>query len=189
MVASLLVTHAEVHPAGAGLWGFSQGGWIVPLAAAILRDFVAFTVIGSGPTVSLGEELLHRALTGDPDCVPSGLSAAEIERRLDSAGPSGFDPRASLETMTAPGLWIYGALDTSVPAARSVRILEDLRDRLAKDFTAVVLPRLNHTWILDGAMCQVDGPGGIDGALIADWLFPRLRARGVPLPARAGRAP
>ncbi len=115
MVASLLVTHAEVHPAGAGLWGFSQGGWIVPLAAAILRDFVAFTVIGSGPTVSLGEELLHRALTGDPDCVPSGLSAAEIERRLDSAGPSGFDPRASLETMTAPGC---GSTEPSTRACR-----------------------------------------------------------------------
>ena len=174
-------THPEIAPDGVGAWGFSQGGWVVPAAAAELGEALAYVIIGSGPTVTLGEELLYSELTGDDQCRPSGLSAGEIELRLDAAGPSGFDPRPDLEAMRAPGLWIYGGRDTSVPVARSVRILQDLAADLGKDFTSIVLPRLNHTWILDGAMCQDTGPGGIEGALIQAWLEPRLAARGVAL--------
>jgi hypothetical protein len=179
-------THPEVHPDGVGAWGFSQGGWVVPAAAADLGDELAYAIIGSGPTVTLGEELLYSELTGDDECRPSGLSPEEIELRLDAEGPSGFDPRPDLEAMLAPGLWIYGGRDTSVPVARSVGILEEIADRLGKDFASTVLPRLNHNWILDGEMCQGTGAGGVDGALILDWLAPRLATRGVPLGNRSG---
>jgi pimeloyl-ACP methyl ester carboxylesterase len=172
-------THPEIDQNGVGAWGFSQGGWVVPAAAAALGDRLAFVIIGSGPTVTLGEELLYSALTGDNECRPSGLAPEEIERRLDAAGPSGFDPRPDLRAMSAPGLWIYGGLDTSIPVARSVGILRAIADDFDKDFTSVVLARLNHSWILDGAMCQTTGPGGIDGRLIHDWLAPRLAARAV----------
>jgi len=64
---------------------------------------------------------------------------------------------------------------------RSIGILEEIVDRMGNDFTSAVLPRLNHNWILDGAMCQTTGPGGVEGALIIDWLAPRLAARGVTL--------
>jgi hypothetical protein len=171
--------HPEIHPRGVGAWGFSQGGWVVSAAAARLGDDLAFVLIGSGPTVTLGEELLYGELTGDDRCEPTGLSADEIERRLDAAGPSRFDPRPHLEAMTAPGMWIYGALDTSIPVARSVGILEDIVARRGKDFTAVVLPRLNHSWIRDGAMCQTSGPGGIEGTVFYSWLADRLAARGI----------
>ena len=42
-----------------GLFGFSQGGWVVPIAAALDPHEVAFTIIGSGPAVTLGEEELY----------------------------------------------------------------------------------------------------------------------------------
>lgn len=166
--------HAEVRADLVGIWGFSQGGWVVPVAAARGRAEVAFTIIGSGPAVTLDEELLYSALTGEPDCRPSGLSEEEIERRLDEAGPGGFDPRPWLEDMIAPGLWIYGGLDRSVPVARSVANLHDIRDRLAKDFTTVVVPDLNHSWVRNGGICDQEGPGGIEGALIVDWLRARF---------------
>jgi hypothetical protein len=44
----------------------------------------------------------------------------------------------------------------------------------------VVIPDLNHVWIRNGGICQLTGPGGVDGILIATWLWPRL---GRPAPA------
>ena len=177
----MLRTHPEIQPDGVGAWGFSQGGWVLPAAAAALGNDLAFAIIGSGPAVTVGEEVLYSALTGDDQCSPTGLAAEEIERLLDEAGPSGFDPRPDIEAMRAPGLWIYGERDTSVPVARSVGVLREIVDRLDKDFTSIVLPRLNHSWIIDGEMCQAQGVGGVDGTLILTWLEPRLAARGVTL--------
>jgi pimeloyl-ACP methyl ester carboxylesterase len=164
-------SHPEIDGAQIGAWGFSQGGWIVPLAASDAPGEFAWMILGSGPAVSVGEEVLYSALTGDAQCKPSGMSPEEIERRLDEAGASGFDPRPILAGLVTPGFWIYGELDTSLPARRSVAVLENLR-ALGRDFSVTVLPRLNHEWILDGQMCQSSGPGGVDGSIIASWLWP-----------------
>jgi hypothetical protein len=170
--------HPEINGPYVGAWGFSQGGWIVPMAASLAPGEIAWMILGSGPAVSVGEELLYGSLTGDDVCQPTGLPADDIERQLDAAGPSGYDPRPVLAGLPTPGLWIYGALDTSLPVARSAAVLEALRAQ-GRDFTSIVVPRLNHEWILDGAMCQHDGPGGIDGTLITMWLWPRL-GRSLP---------
>jgi dienelactone hydrolase len=171
--AAIAATHPEVDAPRIGAWGFSQGGWVVPLAAAAAPHLISWMILGSGPAVSLGEELLYSELTGENECRPSGLPADEIERRLEAAGPSGYDPRPVLGELDTPGLWIYGGLDLSVPVARSVAVLDSLRAQ-GRDYTAVVIPRLNHAWILDGGICQGTGPGGIDGQVIASWLWPRL---------------
>ena len=104
-----------------------------------------------------------------------------IERRLDAAGTSGFDPRPVLGGLSTPGYWIFGGLDRSIPVARSVRVLDSLR-ALGRDFESIVIPDLNHVWIRNGTICQDSGPGGVDGAVIASWLWPRL-GRAAP-PAR-----
>jgi pimeloyl-ACP methyl ester carboxylesterase len=169
-----VAAHGEIRGDLVGAWGFSQGGWVVPVAAVESGGDLAFTIIGSGPAVTLEEELLYSALTGENDCEASGLSSEEIERQLDEAGPGGFDPGPWLEAMTAPGLWIYGGLDLSVPVDRSVGNLHEIRDRLGKDFVTVVFPDLNHSWVIDGGICQQDGPGGIDGAIVLDWLTARF---------------
>jgi hypothetical protein len=173
-------SHAEVDSTRVGAWGFSQGGWIVPLAAATAPGAIAWMILGSGPTVSVGEQVLYHELTGAAACRPTNRTSAEIEQLLDESGPSGFDPRPVLAALDVPGLWIYGALDLVVPVARSVAILDSLIAR-GRDFTHVVLPRLNHEWIRDGAICQSSGPGGIGAEHIVSWLWPRL---GRPL-ARA----
>lgn len=158
--------HPDIDDDRIGLWGFSQGGWVVPIAAADGAADIAFTIIGSGPTVTVGEEILYSALTGENDCAPSGLSVDEIERRLDEAGPSLFDPRPFLERMTAdPGLWIYGSRDASVPVSRSIRALEEITAAGGHDFTIVVLPRANHVWIPGGGICEFEGP-------TANWVTP-----------------
>jgi len=165
-------TLPDIDSARVGLFGFSQGGWVVPTAAAAAVGEIAFTIIGSGPAVPLSEELLYSSLTGDDQCEPTGLSEEEIERHLDEATPSGFDPVPYLERVEAPGLWVYGSLDTSVPVHRSIDNLQRVASEYQKDFTIVVLP-VNHEWIVDGAMCQTTGQT-IDPAVLFDWLLPRL---------------
>jgi len=169
-----IARHEEVRPDLIGLFGFSQGGWVVPIAAAEGPTEVAFTIIGSGPAVSLGEELLFSQLTGETNCQPTGRSAAEIDAALTATGPSGFEPLPYLEGMTGPGLWIYGGRDLSLPVDRSVRRLNDIRARLRRDFTVVVVPDLNHNWIPNGALCQTDGPDWDDSQVIVPWLAAHL---------------
>jgi uncharacterized protein len=52
---AFLQTQPLVDPRRVGLWGNSQGGWVVPLAASLDPD-VAFIVMVSGPAVSPAEQ-------------------------------------------------------------------------------------------------------------------------------------
>jgi len=122
----VLQTHADIDFGKIGIWGFSQGGWIVPIVASLSQEDVAFTIIGSGPSVTLGEESLYSQLTGDDDCIPSGIPQSEIDSILEAAGPSGFDPIPYIVEMSNPGLWLYGENDTSVPVIQSIAILESI---------------------------------------------------------------
>lgn len=164
----------DIDPDRIGLYGTSQGGWIVPLAAAEAPDELAVVALGSGPAVSVGEEILYSELTGDAMCTPSGRTDEEIEVALDAAGPSLFDPIPYLETMTLPGLWQFCQDDTSIPVDRSIRTLESIRDREDKDFTIQTFMNCNHQFVRGGKMCQGEG-------VRVNWwdpLFAWLRARG-----------
>src|SRR5262249_56194043 len=50
---ALLRTRPEIDRRRIGFWGISQAGWIIALAAGRSPD-VAYSVVGSGPAVSLG---------------------------------------------------------------------------------------------------------------------------------------
>lgn len=169
-----LRNHPDIDPGRIGLFGFSQAGWVVPTAAARAPNDVAFMIIGSGPVVTLGEEELYSILTGDDVCVPTGLSEAEIDRRLTAAGASGFDPVPYLEQARAPGLWLFGDRDTSIPVARSIANLQRIHENLGKDFPIRVFPNANHELVDGGAMCQADGPRVGVMEAIFDWLRPRV---------------
>ncbi len=169
-IAATVATHPEVDPSRLGAYGFSQGGWVIPVAAADAPDLIRWTLIGSGPAVTLGEELHYSDLTGDSQCAPSGRTPEEIEAALAAAGRSGFDPLPYIARMTRPGLWIYGALDTSIPVARSVANLTEIRGAHGSPFTIFTIPGINHSWIVDGAMCQLTGNRWDDSGVIVPWL-------------------
>jgi dienelactone hydrolase len=163
--ARALALHPEIDPSRIGLYGFSQGGWVVPIAAASAPGEIAYFLTGSGPAVTLGEELLYSELTGDSQCVPSGLGDEEIERRLDVEGPSLFDPRPYIESVTQSSFWQYCDKDTSIPVARSISILEEIRNVFGTDITIQLFSNCNHTFVINGAMCQINGPR-------VDWQDP-----------------
>jgi len=48
---ALLKSRRDINPKGIGVWGFSQGGWIAPLAASRSKD-IAFVMMASGGGVT-----------------------------------------------------------------------------------------------------------------------------------------
>ena len=53
-----LKTRKEIDPKKIGLWGISQGGWIVPLAASLSKD-VAFVILVSAAAVTPEEQQIQ----------------------------------------------------------------------------------------------------------------------------------
>jgi uncharacterized protein len=125
-----------------GLLGLSQGGWIIPVAATKSGD-VSFAVILSGSAVSVGEEGLYSALTGDVGCTPAHTPPATVSKLVGEAKPSEFDPRPYLARLDIPVLWLYGANDMSQPVEKDLTVLEPLRRR-GKEFEIVVFPAADH---------------------------------------------
>ncbi len=134
----------DIDHGAIGLVGLSQGGWVAPLAAS-RSDRVAFLVLYSGPTVSVGEEIYYSDVAGDDQGQPSGLSDAELSLRLASFdGVRGFDPVPALERLDVPALWLLGARDRSIPVPETVDILERLRAS-GRQFTYHVFPDADHS--------------------------------------------
>lgn len=139
-----LKTRSGIDGAQIGLWGISQAGWIIPIAAAVSRGDIAFTIIVSGPTVSIAEENYYSELTGEDGPGPTGLSREEISRRLKTLAPAGLDASAFIAEMTMPALWLYGDLDKSVPVDEGIADLQAIKAEWNRDFTWQVFPGANH---------------------------------------------
>lgn len=136
--ARFAAARPEIDARRVGLMGASQAGWIIPHAAAGAPE-VAFVVLLSGPTVSIGQHFFFANL-----CADLSRPVEEAEAQLPSYdGPAGFDPRADLQAMTQPGLWLFGAEDRLVPARTSAAIVEGLA-REGKPFRALVYPGASH---------------------------------------------
>jgi hypothetical protein len=160
----------DVDASRIGLVGFSQGGWIAPLAAS-RSPHVAFVVTISGPAVSVGEEIAYSRLAGEDPGSERGLSDEEIDRRLGGFnGPHGYDPITALRSMSAPSLWILGERDRSIPLQKTVAVLTDLATTGRKPITTHVFPGSNH-----GLRHVVTGEQPDYWRVIASWL----RDRGV----------
>jgi hypothetical protein len=139
-----LKARRDIDPSRVGLVGFSQAGWIMPLAASRSRD-VAFVVIISGPAVSVGEEIAYSNFAGEAPGSEQGVADAEIERRMQAfKGPHGYDPVPVLRTLATPSFWILGEKDRSIPLARTVSTLRDIARTEQRPITLHVIPGVNH---------------------------------------------
>jgi dienelactone hydrolase len=173
--ARWLAAQPELDRARVGLAGHSQGGWIVPLAAA-REPAVRFAIAFAGPSVSQGETDYWSELAGGGSSPPTGTDD-ELEAEVLRRGPSGFDPLPSLRALGIPSLWLFGGVDRTVPTRLSVGRLEALAVR---DVTVEIFPRANHALVetqtgLNAEMLRSDR--------FAPGLFPRVRewlkARGL----------
>ena len=109
-----------------GLFGGSQAGWIMPLAAS-KEPLVKFIIADEGPSVTAGEEQIHGAVGGDGS---RGWNFESIHRADDAlrnyAGNHGFNPGPILEKLDVPTLWIFGMGDDVIPVNASLERLEAL---------------------------------------------------------------
>jgi uncharacterized protein len=118
-----LRTRPEIDPRRIGLFGASQAGWILPLAARELGD-LAFMVLWSGPVCTVGQEMFYSDIvenTGRP--VADGNAAMG---RFN--GPPGFDPMPVLQSVATPTLWLLGMDDHSIPVQTTLDNLKTLSD-------------------------------------------------------------
>ncbi|MCI2237234.1 prolyl oligopeptidase family serine peptidase [Paenibacillus sp. TRM 82003] len=121
--AAVLRQRSGVDPARVGVWGISEGGWVVASAAAA-DPAIAFVVMASAPTVTPGQQLEHTLARFLHE---HGLGAL---RRLVTPqlalGRHVFDYTTytpPLAQVRQPVLAIFGAEDATVPINTAVATL------------------------------------------------------------------
>lgn len=135
----LLKKHQHIDSTQIILIGASQAGWIIPYAAS-LSENVAFNVLISGPTVTVGIENYYSSLTDN-----TNLSDSEISEKLKQYnGVQGFDPVPSLKKINQPSLWLLGGKDRSIPTKESIEILNQIIGDEKKPFDIKFYPDANH---------------------------------------------
>ena len=129
-----------------GLVGFSQAGWIIPIAANknLLVDFI---VLFSGSVVPTLEQLRFQFFTaGNPDFWDSHSEAEVREHICNDADRYQFtntDPYDALSTLSIPGLWLFGSKDIQVPVGLSIERLNALKAQ-GKPYEYCLFSTLGH---------------------------------------------
>ncbi len=129
-----------------GLLGFSQAGWIIPLAATA-NPLVQFMVLFSGPTVTTLEQLRFQFYTNGRTDFWEHHSEADARDHVQN-DPDRFqfaptDPKESLAALTVPGLWLFGGKDIQIPSNLCIEQLQALKAQ-GKPYDYALFPELGH---------------------------------------------
>ncbi|MFI9783173.1 alpha/beta hydrolase family protein [Kitasatospora sp. NPDC051984] len=147
----LLRSRPEIDPNRVGLWGLSEGAWVITLAAGRTTD-VSFLVTAGASGLSpsrqeawaYGEYLRHAGVTGS--LVPTmqrtlirELAAAKLFPEAD------YDPVPAWERLQVPVLAEWGTLDREAVPAESERIVREALDRGGnRHYTIRTIPDVRH---------------------------------------------
>jgi dienelactone hydrolase len=154
----VLVRRPDVDPARVGVYGESEGGWIVPVMAAQSPD-VAFAILVSAPVVPPRQQAAfavdsYMRNTG----IPSALRRA-IPRVLGMKFPGGgfeyldFDVSPYQRRMTQPILMAYGTGDASMPIIQGPeQVIADVAVAGNTDVTVRYYGGGTHGIRVDGAV-------------------------------------
>jgi dienelactone hydrolase len=160
----------RIDPKRVGLFGDSQAGWIIPLAAK--RDqAVHWGLLNSGPTTTVGETDYWGQLAGESLSPPSG-TWKKMLAQVRAAGPSGFNPIRDLRHLAIPIHWMYGSDDRNVPTKLCLERLRALSRE--HDYSWNVFPTTHTPLILPTGLISSlpQSPGFEHGFLpaIGAWL-------------------
>ncbi|GAA3134274.1 alpha/beta hydrolase [Planomonospora alba] len=175
----------DVDPARAGLWGVSEGSWVVPIAASRSAD-VGFAVLVSAPNVSplrqvswaLGEQLDRlRAPSGVRELLIRAMSAVDMNFLRHDGVPA-------LRGVRRPVLALYGTRDPSIPFVESSQTLtRALTEGGNPDHTIRYLAGADHGMRVNGGPLA---PGYLE--TLANWVK-GLPETAEPRPPIAGATP
>lgn len=194
----LLSGRVDVDPRRIGLWGFSEGGWVAPLAASRSAQVSYVVLVGASGVSparqsawSMENRLRHEGVAG------SLLRTMPVTgtRFLTDAGlfpEAGYDPLPVLRRLRQPVLAMWGNDQQSPPAESAVAIEKALRDGGNTDVTLRFFPHADHK-----LRASADGfqrgeqltPGYVD--TMASWVAGHGHRANDPLPrqARQSHAP
>ncbi len=129
-----------------GLLGFSQAGWIIPIAAE-KNSSVNFMVIFSGPVITTLEQLRFQFYTNGDEHFWDKHSESDVREHvkndLDRYKFEPTDPQKQLSKLTIPGLWIFGGRDIQIPTLLCIENL-DKHIKNGKRYQYLLYPLLGH---------------------------------------------
>jgi dienelactone hydrolase len=165
-----LARSPHIDPQRVGLFGDSQAGWIIALAAVRERG-VRWAVPLVGPTATVGETDLWGELAGKSQTPPSG-PRTELLAQVRAQVPAGFDPRPWLAKLVIPVFWVYADDDRNVPTELCVERLQALK--AGHDFSWTVLHGTHALLELPTGLYSslAQSHGFLDGLYpaVGDWL-------------------
>jgi dienelactone hydrolase len=146
-----------------GLLGFSQAGWIIPLAATD-NPLVQFMVLFSGPTLTTLEQLRFQFYTAGRTDFWEYHSEADARDHVQN-DPDRFqfaptDPKESLVKLSIPGLWLFGGHDIQIPSNLCIEQLQALKAQ-GKPYDYALFPELGH---------RTGFAGSAPVALAMEWI-------------------
>lgn len=129
-----------------GLIGASQAGWVIPIVAG-KNSLVEFMVLLSSPTITTLEQLRFQFYTnGRTDFWKNHTeedAREHIKNDPDRYQFKATDPKEILNTLSIPGLWLFGEKDIQIPVKMCIEHLNTLKLK-NKPYEYVLFPSLGH---------------------------------------------
>jgi pimeloyl-ACP methyl ester carboxylesterase len=141
-----------------GLVGFSQAGWIIPIAAS-KNPQIEFMVLFSCPTITTLEQLRFQFYTNGNNNFWENHTESDAREHIKN-DPDRYqfvatDPKISLNTLSIPGLWLFGEKDIQIPVKLCMEQLNTLKAR-GKPFEYTLFSKLGHNTAFDNDRAPVD---------------------------------
>ena len=113
-----------------GLLGFSQAGWIIPIAANN-NPLVNFMVLFSCPTITSLEQLRFQFYTNGNTNFWVNHTEEDARNHIKNDSDRyqfiSTDPKVALRNISAPSLWLFGEKDIQIPVKLCIEQINTLK--------------------------------------------------------------
>lgn len=134
-----------------GLVGFSQAGWVIPIAANN-NPLIKFMVLFSCPTITTLEQLRFQFYTnGNNKFWENHTDTDALEHIKNDPDKYQFvatDPKTSLSKLSIPGLWLFGEKDIQIPVKLCIDQLNTFKVK-GKPFEYALFSSLGHNTVFE----------------------------------------
>ena len=141
-----------------GIVGFSQAGWIMPIAANN-NPLVKFMVLFSCPTVTTLEQLRFQFYTAGRADFWNNHSESDVREHIKNDADryqfKSTDPKVDLRSLSIPALWLFGEKDIQIPVKLCIEQINALTVQ-GKPFEYVLFPALGHSTAFGKDTAPVD---------------------------------
>lgn len=129
-----------------GLLGFSQAGWIIPIAANS-NPLVNFMVLFSCPTITSLEQLRFQFYTNGNTNFWVNHTEDDVRNHIKNDSDRyqfiSTDPKVALRNISAPSLWLFGEKDIQIPVKLCIEQINTLKSE-GKPFEYTLFSNLGH---------------------------------------------